>query len=70
MVGEKSKSLPASGTTRRVSRVVLDANVAFRALVAECPDVSRRLDHPGEDEFFAPFFLIAELRAGTQGFRP
>ena len=53
-----------------MSRVVLDANVAFRALVAECPDVSPRLDHPGEDEFFAPFFLIAELRAGTQGFRP
>lgn len=44
-----------------MSRVVLDANVAFRSLVAACPDVSRRLDHPGENEFFAPFFLIAEL---------
>ena len=44
-----------------MSRVVLDANVAFRSLVAACPNVSRRLDQPGEHEFFAPFFLIAEL---------
>ncbi len=44
-----------------MSRVVLDANVAFRSLVAACPNVSRRLDHPGDHEFFASFFLIAEL---------
>ena len=44
-----------------MSRVVLDANVAFRSLVAARPNVSRQLDHPGGHEFFAPFFLIAEL---------
>ncbi len=44
-----------------MSRVVLDANVAFRSLVAACPNVSRRLDQPDDHEFFAPFFLIAEL---------
>ena len=44
-----------------MSRVVLDANVAFRSQVAACPPVSRRLDHPGDNEFFTSFFLIAKL---------
>lgn len=44
-----------------MSRVVLDANVAFRAFVAACPNVSHQFDHPGSHEFFAPFFFIAEL---------
>ena len=61
MVGAKPAALSSRGRTGRVSRVVLDANVAFRSLVAACPDVSRRLDQPGDCEFFAPFFLIAEL---------
>ena len=61
MVGEKPAAFPSIGRDRRVSRVVLDANVTFRSLVAACPDVSRRLDQPGDCEFFAPFFLIAEL---------
>ncbi len=61
MVGAKSAAVFACGKTGRVSRVVLDANVACRSLVAACPNVSRRLDQPGGSEFFAPFFLIAEL---------
>ncbi len=44
-----------------MSRVALDVNDAFRSLVAACPNVSHQLDHPGSHEFFAPFFLIAEL---------
>jgi predicted nucleic acid-binding protein len=44
-----------------VSRIVLDANLAFRALAAGRPDVSGRLDAPEDVEFFAPFFLLAEL---------
>ena len=41
--------------------VVLDANVAFRALVAGRADVSRRVGAPDGIELCAPFALLSEL---------
>lgn len=42
-------------------RVVVDANIAFRALARGRGDLRSRLDSPEGGEFFAPFFVLVEL---------
>ena len=43
-------------------RVIVDANIAFRALAHGCGDLRGILDSAGRDiEFFAPFFVLVEL---------
>ena len=43
-------------------RVVVDANIAFRALAHGCGDLRGILDSARRDiEFFAPFFVLVEL---------
>ena len=41
--------------------IVLDANIAFRGLVAGRAEIARRLLQAGPGDFFAPFHLLAEL---------
>jgi len=42
-------------------RVVVDANIAFRALAHGRGDLRARLDSPTEEVFYAPFFVLVEL---------
>jgi predicted nucleic acid-binding protein len=42
-------------------RIVLDANIVFRALAAGNADIASRFDAPRDAEFYSPFYLLAEL---------
>jgi len=42
-------------------RVVVDANIAFRALAQGRGDLRARLELPDDQVFFAPFFVLVEL---------
>ncbi len=42
-------------------RVVVDANIAFRALASGRGDLRSRLDAPAGKIFYAPFFVLVEL---------
>ena len=42
-------------------RVVVDANIAFRALASGRGDLRSRLDAPVREVFYAPFFVLVEL---------
>jgi predicted nucleic acid-binding protein len=42
-------------------RVVVDANIAFRALAHGRGDLRARLESPADEVFFAPFFVLVEL---------
>ena len=42
-------------------RVVVDANIAFRALARGQGDLRTRLSSTDEGSFFAPFFVLVEL---------
>ena len=42
-------------------RVVVDANIAFRALARGCGGLRSQMDSTANDGFFAPFFVLIEL---------
>jgi predicted nucleic acid-binding protein len=44
-----------------VVRIVVDANIAFRAIAGGRGDLRTSLAAPTENRFFAPFFVLVEL---------
>jgi predicted nucleic acid-binding protein len=42
-------------------RVVVDANIAFRALARRCGDLRTRIASPDDGSFFAPYYVLVEL---------
>lgn len=60
-MGKEQGALHSRGSKVSAARVVVDANIAFRAIVARRGDLRAVLRPPTDVEFVSPRFVYAEL---------